>query len=320
MKRILGLLLALVMLVSVCACGHSPSAQEETPTWQEQYDLGLRWLTDGNCAEAVIAFTTAIEIDPKRPEAYLSLACAYIGQNDFENAEKILGEGVEATGDDSLRQKLDELLNGDITDYEGRKRRIKGYDASGTLTYYADYTYKDGRTASVTSYSADGTQTGHVDLAYDADGHMLTGFTEDPKTGRVVPKLFEYDENGDCVFSKILSDSEVLTYSEYNGQHQVIREEHRLVFEAGEEQTAKISYFEYSASGKETKRSVYDNDGNLRETHIREYDEQDRQIRYSVYDGAGALRNHTEFLYDETGKAIRREFDSTGNLLRSTEY
>ena len=67
MKRTVTLLLALLLTFSLAACG------EKTPTWQEQYDLGQKYLTEGNYEEAILAFTAAIGIDPKRPEAYLSL-------------------------------------------------------------------------------------------------------------------------------------------------------------------------------------------------------------------------------------------------------
>ena len=47
-------------------------------SWQEQYDLGTKYLEEGNYAEAVLAFTAAIEIDPKRPEAYMGRGDAYV--------------------------------------------------------------------------------------------------------------------------------------------------------------------------------------------------------------------------------------------------
>ena len=53
MKRITALFLAALLLLSLAACGGKDA-------WQEQYDLGMRYLNDGNYEEAIIAFTTAI--------------------------------------------------------------------------------------------------------------------------------------------------------------------------------------------------------------------------------------------------------------------
>lgn len=105
MKRTVSLLLALVVLLTLCACGKKDSGA----TWQEQYDLGVRYLTDGNYEEAIIAFTAAIEIDSKRPEAYLGLADAYTGAGDLGAARKALEDGLAATGDTEIQARLDEL-------------------------------------------------------------------------------------------------------------------------------------------------------------------------------------------------------------------
>ena len=103
MKRITTLLLAALLLLSLAACGAKD-------VWQEQYDLGMHYLNDGNYQEAVIAFTAAIEIDPKRPEAYLGAAEAYIAADDIDAAIDILKKGLTATGDDtSIQDKLAEL-------------------------------------------------------------------------------------------------------------------------------------------------------------------------------------------------------------------
>ena len=70
MKRIkmMCFLLALLGLLSACSA-HSVDAEEQsTPTWQSRYDLGVRYLSDGRYEEAILAFTAAIEIDPKNPK------------------------------------------------------------------------------------------------------------------------------------------------------------------------------------------------------------------------------------------------------------
>lgn len=69
MKRwIFILLIAFSLLPS---CGRTDATSETRSNgWQEQYDLGMHYLSDGNYAKAVIAFTAAIEIDPKQSTAY----------------------------------------------------------------------------------------------------------------------------------------------------------------------------------------------------------------------------------------------------------
>ncbi len=92
MKQLLCLLLAaLGLLLLLCGCakeavtpnwaGQEKSAAAEITDasgWQAQYDLGVRYLNDGNYEEAVIAFTAAIKIDPKRPEGYAARGSAYL--------------------------------------------------------------------------------------------------------------------------------------------------------------------------------------------------------------------------------------------------
>lgn len=158
MKRNLALYTLLALVVGLCSCTAARSApNEDAPqglTWQEQYDLGMRYLTEGNYAEAIIAFTAAIEIDPKQPlayvgrgdayvlsgetdenltaakadyetaieldetvaEAYLGLADVYIRQGDYEKALKILREALEKTGENpTIAGKIAELeLNSEM--------------------------------------------------------------------------------------------------------------------------------------------------------------------------------------------------------------
>lgn len=88
MKRIkmMCFLLALLGLLSACSA-HSVDAEEQSaPTWQSRYDLGVRYLSDGNYEEAILAFTAAIEIDPKNAQAYEQRGDAY-----WELAQSVQG-------------------------------------------------------------------------------------------------------------------------------------------------------------------------------------------------------------------------------------
>ena len=80
MKKICGFIGAIILICCLGACAANTEAQ-----WQEQYDLGIRYLSDGNYEEAIIAFTAAIEIDPKRAEAYVGRGDAYIGSGETED-------------------------------------------------------------------------------------------------------------------------------------------------------------------------------------------------------------------------------------------
>lgn len=75
--KLLCLLLALLGLLSACSAHSEAAAEEAAPTWQSQYDLGVRYLSSGNYEEAILAFNAAIEIDPKNAETYEQRGNAY---------------------------------------------------------------------------------------------------------------------------------------------------------------------------------------------------------------------------------------------------
>ena len=93
----------LLLLLSLTACGKSTEAK-----WQEQYDLGMKYVSEGNYEEAIIAFAAAIEIDPKSADAYLALADVYKAQGDTESLQAILEQGRDATGDVRFQERLEE--------------------------------------------------------------------------------------------------------------------------------------------------------------------------------------------------------------------
>ena len=109
MKRLLTVLMAAIMVLGLCACGQKSESASESPTWQEQYDLGVRYLSEGKYEEAILAFTAAIKIDPKRAEAYAKAAEAYEVMGDLEHAVAILEQGFAETEDSGLAEWLDRL-------------------------------------------------------------------------------------------------------------------------------------------------------------------------------------------------------------------
>ena len=172
MKKFIVLFTMVILLLGLCACaaaqlgtpGDEPS---QAPTWQELYDMGVRYLSEGNYEEAILAFTAAIDIDPKRAEAYvgrgdayvlsgetednlsaakadyekaieldessavayLGLADVYIRQGEYEKALEILQEGLSKTDDNQkIADKIEEIERGNIKDSSGQLRRMNWYD------------------------------------------------------------------------------------------------------------------------------------------------------------------------------------------------
>ena len=104
MKKIVTVCLLLALLLGLAACGKSPEEK-----WQEQYELGMKYVSEGNYEEAVLAFTAAIEIDPKNVDAYMGLADIYENRQDYGSLRAILQQGVEATDDAGLRERMEML-------------------------------------------------------------------------------------------------------------------------------------------------------------------------------------------------------------------
>lgn len=90
----------LILIAALAGCGASQSQVSPLAVsgWQEQYDLGMRYLQEGNYEEAIIAFTQAINIDAKQPSVYLVRAQAYeaLGQSEL------------------LQERLDSLQQADL--------------------------------------------------------------------------------------------------------------------------------------------------------------------------------------------------------------
>ena len=74
-----------------------------------QLELGQRYIEEQDYESAIIAFNQVLEIDPKNVDAYLGLAEAYVGMNDLQTAVNILQKGYDLTGDETMKEKLDEV-------------------------------------------------------------------------------------------------------------------------------------------------------------------------------------------------------------------
>lgn len=133
--RVLSLALLVALLLGLSGCNTASPEQQ----WQEQYDLGVRYLSDSNYEEAIIAFTAAIEIDAQRPEGYHGLADVYVALGDIDAAITTLNQGYEETGDSSIMDRLVELENEQIPilTEEGKRNLTWAYNLLEANDYTA---------------------------------------------------------------------------------------------------------------------------------------------------------------------------------------
>ena len=110
--------------------------------YNDKMDLGNRYLNSQDYEQAILAFEAAIDIDPRRPEAYVGLAQVYVEQERYRDAVDILQEGMEATGeDDTVKSELERVrelyfnatLTGIIMGYDGTSNPPALEGASVTL-------------------------------------------------------------------------------------------------------------------------------------------------------------------------------------------
>ena len=310
----------------------------------------MRYLSEGDYEQAIIAFTAAIEIDPKRAAAYLGRADAYIGsgeteenlaaaladyeavlsldescadawlgladvyirQGDYDKAMEILREALDKVGENpDIESKLAELEAGGATDSEGRTRRITHYDGSGALIGWFEYSYNEYGWPAVTAYDAAGNQTGYGQTIYDGDTETSYMSYVGDDTTWLQQITIERTELEDGGLE------ERLTYYDRDGNIE------------------RYGHNYYDAEYRCLRIESYDLNGSLTDYNTYEYDENGNRARYNQYLGDGRLVGYviTEFddrgnetgnrQYDGDGKLIWRnvvKYDEDGNIIGGESY
>ena len=306
MKKISILLMVLVFSI-LAACSRSST---DIPTWQEQYDLGVRYLSEGNYEEAIIAFTAAIEIDPKRAEAYIERGNAYIGSGEtaqtlaaaladyeavlsidaanaeaylgladvyirmgeYDKAEDVLREGLEKTsGDKSIADKLAMIESGSITDSSGNVRRETTYREDGSLDSIFEYEYNE-----------QGYESGWTVLCYE-EGSLKESYYAVVELGEdgYPAKNMYYDQDGTPS-----GTYDLMTFNELG------QEVERIKYYSDDSYTRYLYY--YNDSGQRTRHEAYRD---------------------------GELTSYWEYQYAEDGSPLgQTRYDAEGNVIGTTRY
>ena len=126
-------LFGLAFMMISCGEDNRPAAAAEQTEQQvlamDPYDLGIRYLLEGNYEEAIIAFTAAIEIEPYNADLYIERAKAYLqleateenllaAEQDYLKAIELAPEDIDA-----YLALIDMYIDGEI--YEDYAKTIE---------------------------------------------------------------------------------------------------------------------------------------------------------------------------------------------------
>ncbi len=197
----LAFLFVFTMTCIVSACGSKDSGgtqNQEQMSWQDQYDLGIRLLSEGKYEEAVLAFRAAIQIDPKNVDAYLGLADVYVAMNNGQAAADVLRQGWKSVGEsdrDKLEDKMEDIV-GQFPDVDPDIDSDEKGDQPGNITKDDDpdsdavITAMEEVIAAQFDYAAP-FHEGYACVGYrQTDGTMKYGFIN--TEGTLISGLYDY--------------------------------------------------------------------------------------------------------------------------------
>lgn len=326
MKKMLIIAGIAVTAVVICLTVFLLSNKENNNgvlSWQDQYDLGIRYLNEGNYEEAIIAFNAAIEIEPNNPNGYLFLAEVYIAQNDFEKAKDILESGYAITKSQELQDRISEIESGNIKDYLGNLRKYSYFDENGILlwTHLRDYNEKNIATR-ITCLDANGSEVAQVTYEYDNEGKRTVdsgGYNY--ADGIFTRVINEYDNNGNLVkastyniTSGLMEEYHTYTYTDGDKYS-------RIDYYTPDNNTTGYSLYTWNSNGKILSRISYSETGQLEYDWRYFYDANDNLVRWEGYDSSGELYSVQIHEYDSNNNEIRIiHQDGNGNITGQIDY
>jgi tetratricopeptide (TPR) repeat protein len=290
----------LLIALAIGLCIHFTARNESVEdTWQSQYDLGMRFLSDGDYEQAIIAFEASIAIEPYHADVYLALADAYIGNGQSEQARETLEKAQDYVDDERIIEKLKELVQENAAEEPEeepekepmeeepivRLARINRYDTYGDLSSWSDYVYDENNqiVEEISRYSE------------DDNGYSVNKYSYD-EAGRLVEVQFiGYDQEGNVAYQL-----------PFPFAYYVYDEEGKLIEEGGGEGSAFSVTYTYEGDKIVSSTEEYD-------TVVYEYD--------YFYDDSGLLTEKTGVQKTwegeiEAEEQYHYEYDSEGQRIK----
>ena len=260
MKKIISLILSLVMMLSFTACGTKAEA-----TWQEHYDIGIKYVNEAKYEEAILSFTKALEIDPKQAPVYIALAEVYVQQENYTAAAETLDKAIAEIGrTDELTAAKDKIPSG--TDYPGAVREDRHDLDDGR--YFINYYDEEGNCILTIFHDVDGTVLYHLtteaEFEYYDNGNIKTIFEyqtyqwRDNDKPEMLLMIYHHDENGELIWAnEAVYFADSLTYIENDDGSPA------PYSVKGFEEDGRWWIEEYDADGYFIRLTEYDADGSV---------------------------------------------------------
>lgn len=227
MKKLISILLSVIMVLSFTACGTKAEA-----SWQEQYDQGLKYVSEAKYEDAIIAFNKALEIDPKKADIYIKLSNVYNLTDNYEKAEEILMQGYENTADEERDKIMAEISrysnevcrtervnldNGGWIDLEFTFNDFllcnKEYDKEGVLIRYHKFEYfPSGEEKATTTYTASGIIQSINEN--DINGNLIRSEVYNEDGSLIHHEEYSYNEAGNKVSTTYFYDDSIMVHYE----------------------------------------------------------------------------------------------------------
>ena len=290
---VLVIVLALAALSSAYLFLLRPIIEKKNITWQEQYDLGIRYLDSDEYEKAIVAFETALEIDPKSVDTYIALADAYSAQGQADHALEVLDTAEKAVDDqrlDDKRQEIqktytkDEEITDAVQDNKTALQKEKNYTRLAELRVFYNGTLNITKQY---QYDEDGVYPSSIQQINGQGNDDITVYTN------------SYD-NADRLLKQSIRNSSGNTWDSveltYDDEGHILSETH--------------SY----EDGYSNVQNALDDQGRI----IKQI------IEYTSYDGSSST---SELIYDyqgnqtiirgDDGSYQSRDYDEDGNLVRA---
>lgn len=292
------------------AIGYFTMAAELDPALTEAYVLrgnayAFSGDTEENLGMAQADYETAIGQDETNAQAWLGLADISIRRGEYDEALHVLQEGLEKTGNNSeVADKIAELESGTVTDSQHKTRRLTGYDAAGSRTWYHDYFYDaQGRRERVDAYDGAGNPMGVGDYLYNNQGKVVQDWSYSEGTGRLRKRIVAYDAAG--------NRSGYDHYNEDGNLSARLAEERddqgRLIRVSTYSPDGALKGYDdrqYDGNGNIVRIDYYESDGSLDAYRVNEYDENGNQIKVTHYYADGTVGWVYIYEYDENGNRV----------------